>query len=305
MEKDLNSFRDDIRILGRDIGLTLVAYLGATGSRSAHNITWHYHRGCELIFVLGGAVAYEFRQHSAVQVPGGHFLVVPPGMEHRGVQNVRTPASMCGLLLSPDFCEHGQNTPLSKQELRCLARHLALSAPTVCRFSRDLKGVLERLLKAQRDFDADRQSPIVKASLRLWACAVILGTVSELTAPCSPVSHELVAAAQDYLKNHMAEPIQMTDLIKHIGLGPSRLFHLFKLATGLTPNDYLQRLRVEKAKELLASPERTITEVAMETGFSSAQYFSGVFRKYAGRTPREYRQRVWGPMLAQELPHQP
>lgn len=53
----------------------------------------------------------------------------------------------------------------------------------------------------------------------------------------------------------------------------------------MTPNDYLQRLRVHQARQLLADPARTITDVAFATGFASSQYFSKVFRKYVGVTP--------------------
>jgi AraC-like DNA-binding protein len=289
MEKDLKTFDDDLRTLGEDIDLPLVSHLGAVHCGRAYSITWHYHQGCEVIFLLGGAASYEFRQHQPAEVLGGQFLVIPRGVEHRGIQNVRTPATICGVLLSADFCEGWQNTPLAKEELRWLAQRLATSGPVVCRFSRDLRGVVERLMKAQCEFEANRQSYLAKASLRLWACAAIVGTVGELTAPASPISNELVVAAQDYLKQHLAEPIRMPDLIKHIGLGSSRLFQLFKSSTGLTPNDYLLRLRVDKAKELLAHPGQSITDVALESGFSSAQYFSGVFRKYAGQTPRDYR----------------
>ena len=58
--------------------------------------------------------------------------------------------------------------------------------------------------------------------------------------------------------------------------------------TGLTPNDYLLRLRVKKAQELLAQSRQSLTDVGLATGFSSGQYFSNVFRKYTGQTPREY-----------------
>lgn len=268
----------------------LPGLIGTASSHSAQSVTWHYHQGCELIFLLGGAAAYEFRQHQAIEVLGGHFLVVPPGVEHRGVQDVRTPSTICGLLFNPDCGGSCRNTPLAKEDLRWISRRLAHSGPVVCPFSQDLKGVLERLMQAQHAFEANQHSRFVKASLRLWACAVILGTVPELTAPHPPGSNELVTAAQDYLKHHLGEPIRISDLIRHIGLGQSRLFHLFKSATGLTPNDYLLRLRVEKAKELLARPGPSVTAIALEVGFSSAQYFSDVFRKYAGKTPREYRQ---------------
>jgi AraC-like DNA-binding protein len=64
---------------------------------------------------------------------------------------------------------------------------------------------------------------------------------------------------------------------------------VFKAATGLSPNDFLQRHRIEVAREQLANPRRTITNIAMSTGFNSSQYFSNVFQKYCGMTPSEYR----------------
>ena len=58
----------------------------------------------------------------------------------------------------------------------------------------------------------------------------------------------------------------------------------------MTPNDFLLRVRVEKARELMANRGKTVTEVAFAVGFSSSQYFSTVFRRYTGQTPGEYRQ---------------
>ena len=290
MEKDPKTFGDDVETLGTDIDLPLVTRIGAIHSRSARIVTWHCHQGCELVFLLSGAAAYEFRQHQTLEVLGGHFLVVPAGVEHRGVHDVRMPSTICGLLLDPDRCGGWRNTPLTKAELPWISRHLAQSGPVVCPFSLDLRGVLERLMNAQDAFVGSRHSCLAKASLRLWACAAILGSVCELTTPHPPISNKLVLAAQGYLKRHLDEPIHIPDLVKHIGLGQSRLFHLFKSATGLTPTDYLLRLRIERAKELLARPAQSVTEIALATGFSSGQYFSDVFRKYAGQTPREYRQ---------------
>lgn len=71
----------------------------------------------------------------------------------------------------------------------------------------------------------------------------------------------------------------------------ARMFHLFKDTTGMTPNDYLQRLRVERAKSALATTPQSVTDIALGCGFSSSQYFSTVFRKYTGSTPSEFRLR--------------
>jgi AraC-like DNA-binding protein len=68
------------------------------------------------------------------------------------------------------------------------------------------------------------------------------------------------------------------------------MFAMFKKATGLSPNDYLQRHRIECAREQLRRDEVSITDVALSTGFESSQYFSRVFRKYCGITPTEFRE---------------
>ena len=60
----------------------------------------------------------------------------------------------------------------------------------------------------------------------------------------------------------------------------------------MTPNDWLQRFRIKKACELLASTDRSITDIALSVGYSSSQYFNNVFRKYVGTTPGEHRERT-------------
>jgi len=57
----------------------------------------------------------------------------------------------------------------------------------------------------------------------------------------------------------------------------------------MTPNDYLLRLRIRKASELLSDSETSITDIAFRTGFSSSQNFSKVFKKYTGMMPSRYR----------------
>jgi len=84
----------------------------------------------------------------------------------------------------------------------------------------------------------------------------------------------------------------MLALAEAAGCSRSRLFQLFKQATGMTPNDYLQRLRVKEASAMLINqPGASITDVAFSNGFSSSQYFCNVFRKYTGTTPVAFRLR--------------
>ena len=70
-----------------------------------------------------------------------------------------------------------------------------------------------------------------------------------------------------------------------MGYGRTQLFHLFKQHTGLSPNEYLVRFRVKKAKEMLTQTSMSIVAVAKATGFSSVSYFNKVFLKYEGSRP--------------------
>jgi AraC-like DNA-binding protein len=84
--------------------------------------------------------------------------------------------------------------------------------------------------------------------------------------------------------------VSISGLGQFLGYSRSRTFELFKAQTALTLKDYLQRLRVQKAEELLRQTRKSITDVALSVSFNSSQYFSTVFRRYTGQTPAAFRQ---------------
>jgi transcriptional regulator GlxA family with amidase domain len=96
-------------------------------------------------------------------------------------------------------------------------------------------------------------------------------------------------AAIAFLQKRLSEPLSTEDLVRHLGFSRPRMFDVFKQQTGLTPNDYLLRLRVEKAQEQLSQTDHSVTDIALATGFSSGQYFSTVFTRYTGVSPTDFR----------------
>jgi len=94
-----------------------------------------------------------------------------------------------------------------------------------------------------------------------------------------------------YLEQHYAEPLTIDDLTKVARMSESTLFRVFRHIMGRSPVDYLIRLRVGKAAQLLRREPLRVTEVSEAVGFSDSNYFSRQFRQVMGASPREYRLR--------------
>lgn len=80
-------------------------------------------------------------------------------------------------------------------------------------------------------------------------------------------------------------------LCSELCMSRTKLYNKIKQLTGKNIKEHVTRIRMERAKELIASTEKTFTEIAEQTGFSTLRYFSTSFRQYTGMTPSQYRAR--------------
>ena len=278
------------RLSGAKVGLPLAKRVSAIFSHTASRVTWHSHKQFELLFVLDGSTVYEFQGCDPIELAGGHFMVVPPGMMHRGEQDLRMPTTLIGIVLAFDARGATRNTPFTVRELGWLRRHFKANSLTVHPLGQDLRRIIVQLDKRLSGKKQDNDELSI-AEMRLHVCSAISGAARQLSAVDSQDSQFVVNAAIDYMRNHLNEPFSVGKLVNHIGYGRSRLFELFRANTGMTPNDYLRRLRLEAARELLANTSRPVTEIAFKVGFNSSQYFSTVFLQYTGVTPTGFRSR--------------
>ncbi|HJO10189.1 MAG TPA: helix-turn-helix transcriptional regulator, partial [Verrucomicrobiota bacterium] len=154
----------------------------------------------------------------------------------------------------------------------------------------DLRRTIARLDESLSGKKQDTDELSV-AEMRLHVCAAISGASRQLTAVDARDSKVIVDTAIDYMRANLSETLSIDQLVKHIGYGRSRFFDLFRANTGMTPNDYMRRLRLEVARRLLVKTSRPVTEIAFEVGFNSSQYFSTVFLQYTGLTPSSFRRR--------------
>jgi AraC-like DNA-binding protein len=277
-----------VEIPGRAIGLPMLQHVSHVQSFCAVRNIWHSHLGFELIFFLEGASGYEFENRETVDLNGGHFLVIPPRTVHRGTYAVRAPSTLCGLAFNTSQPTAWRNTSFTLPDIRRLLAALRNASREVHPLGANLQWALRRLKEQLVGFPANPHRADAQAALRAWVCAVLVEAVPQLqVAPAPP--NTIASAAIAFLQKHLREPISMTDLVRHLGYSRARVFEMFEAQTGHTPKDYLQRLRIEQAADLLRNTNQSMMEIVQATGFGSAQHFSVSFRQYTGVAPASYR----------------
>ena len=102
----------------------------------------------------------------------------------------------------------------------------------------------------------------------------------------------VVKQAQLFIDQHFCEDISRNEAANAVFLTPEYLAKIFKRETGVSVNGYINAKRIELAKELLASSDLAVSDIAIRTGFSSSSYFVAIFRKTLGCTPLDYRREL-------------
>jgi transcriptional regulator GlxA family with amidase domain len=100
---------------------------------------------------------------------------------------------------------------------------------------------------------------------------------------------EMVKKAQAYIESNVQEKISVEQLSSQLAVGRRNFDRRFIKATGNTPVEYSQRVKIESAKKTLETSRKTINEVMYEVGYSDVKAFREVFRKITGMSPLEYR----------------
>lgn len=102
----------------------------------------------------------------------------------------------------------------------------------------------------------------------------------------------VISRAEEYVAENFCDPnISLISVAKHVGISSAHFSTIFSQIVGKTFISYLTSMRIERAKELLSGTDMRLSAIAMEIGYNEPNYFSHVFRKNEGITPKEYRAR--------------
>lgn len=270
-----------------------VAYTGMNGVRVYHNdlaedYPVHWHTALELIMPISESYSVEVNNERYTFGAGDIFLI-PPGELHA----LFAPPSGERIIMLIDYsllCNLNGMDAL----LRSLHPYRLVRVSEEPALAERLKNYLVNLEKEYFEHAPYSEARIYSLLLSFF---VFLGRESHaVEAPFSNFAsgkqHEYVEKFMkvcNYISDHCTEEISVEQLADIAGFSRFHFARLFKQFTGISYYDYLTRKRIEHAEQLLITPDISITEVAMHSGFNSLSTFNRVFKALKNCTPSEYK----------------
>lgn len=257
-----------------------------------NNITLHAHEFSELVVITRGHGTH-FTQAGSYPVSTGDVFVVDPGLGH-GYRNTcnldlvnvlfnfdRLNVPLVDLAESPGFHALFRIEPHYRQE-HAFESRLKLNTSQL----REVITLIQRM---------DRQTQGTQPGnefVRLALFMQLVGFLSQCygrmaTGP----SRRIIDAGTvfSHIERHFDTPITTADLCQISHLSESSLLRMFHQTVGTSPHDYLLTIRINHARNLLATSTDKITTIAYQTGFTDSNYFARQFKKRTGLSPAAYR----------------
>lgn len=260
--------------------------------RNHISLSLHTHDFIELVLILSGR-AMHLTGGADYSLVAGDAFVIKPGVAHGYAQTEEL--ELCNILFAPERLAWPQ------AELSQLPGYHALFAlepsfrdthrfqsrlflsPAMREQVMEWTSLLERELQSRSD--GFRQ-------MSLALLIRIIGLLSRAyTGMTTPTSRTLLAvnAVVSHIERHYAGELCLSALARMAHMSERNLQRYFQRAFGVRPMDYINRLRVTKACQLLNERQLTVSEVADAVGLPDSSYFARVFRRLAGVSPSGYR----------------
>lgn len=237
---------------------------------------WHAHRKNQLLYAPRGSMHFEVRgvgcRRAQWMLPPQRAAWIPAHVEHR--VRVAAKAELCTVYLDPDP-RPDENTDAVVFGVSPLARAMLIEA---ARWGPTLVAL-----------------PDVGAKFFTALAALASEWRTNALPFCLPTAETPeLARAMRFALDHLTEPPSIDAAAKHAGLSARTLERRFASEAKTSWRKFVHSARMMRALELLAVPERRVTDVAIDLGFESFGAFSTAFQRFTGETPSAYRKRLAG-----------
>lgn len=245
--------------------------------------TPHMHRDFEISWILDGVLRVKLGAHWLELKKGDVFLANPYESHELCAE---APVPILSLQVSPSFF-----SPYF-QSIESLRFHQPLLSSEQASLARtELLGLAFTYWQQPRFYELDCAARLNRLFLSLFQCLpYTVHSDQELNR--AKRKGDRMRSLIKYIDTHYAEKLLLTDLADRESLSLHYLSHLFQESLGMSFQEYLSRVRCEKARRLLLSTDQTLLDIGIACGFSDPKYFNRDFRRQFGCSPKEYRKQT-------------
>lgn len=273
-------------------GFPMAVYETVLAKNTLGFVDWHWHDEFQFCLVTEGQVRFHVGNGIHL-LAAGMGLFINSGILHMAKPLTANAAYHC-MDVSPKLMG---SFPESDIHSRYLKRFLEDPTRRYILLSKDVPWqslVLEKMGEIYRVYRERAEGfEIWIVSLLMHIFFLLLQSGAEGEAEAVPDALERIKLILNYIHGHFGEKITLKQVSKWVNLCPNECCRYFKSHTGSTIFGYINNLRITKSAEaLLNHPERTVSQIAYECGFSTPSYFIEKFRQKTGMTPSQYRKRI-------------
>ena len=245
----------------------------------------HYHLFYELIHINSGSIRFLLKD-TLYNLQKGDSLLIAPRELHHAQCYPDTSCDVTSIYFKPEF--------IPKEVINCFktaytgtATSFIGTVPTI--YQTELTHLYNRLQTESNSIDELStyfMSIQLSEILLFYMRHSILGR-QELE--LSNTTDADIIQATKFIYQNYRKPLTLDTIASVAGLSPTYFSKKFKQVTGIGFKEYLNYIRLKNAAAALYSTDSTITDIALEYGFSDSNYFKDLFKKEYGMSPREYR----------------
>lgn len=269
-----------------------------------HMVENHYHYYYEIYYVRQGNCRF-FVHNNLYDLRQGDYLIIPP-MEVHFNRYLSTCTRVNIYFKESDLRGTGSSAFFHPGFRERFLRLVRVHLPSAYREL--FKSTIDTMLQEEK-IDDDSTKAMMEALLRVFFINSDRHGIFhyENTEHTAEGSEEGILQAARYITEHYNTAITLPELARIASLSPSYFSRRFRETTGMGMKEYLSYVRLNHAASELLSTSHSVTEVAMNCGFSDSNYFKDAFRRQYGMSPRAYRneRRSTDQILADSILTQP
>ena len=267
-------------------GLAEIPLLGwQSYSKAKPDLPLHRHRGClEIHLCERGSQFFQVGQRRYCLNGGDLFLTLPGELHSTGGYPCGPGVIYCLIARTP---AQGRGwLGLSAAEARSLVERFSGVPDRQFRATRAVKPLFDEMLRLHDDPDVFlRQVRMRTTMIRLLLAILDSSARHAVQSQPSLRMARVIQTIRDCPQNEY----RLESLARQTHLSLARFKGRFKAETGISPWQFILQTKIEAAQRRLRAGGDSITQIAMDLGFVSSQYFATVFKRIAGQTPRDYR----------------